>query len=540
MFDLLNEDEALAQAKSKKRRNSTAATAPIKNQLSREAARRREIRKYLAAEAARQAGEKRKKPEEVFELFNGGELKTKSRLDDSMAVAVVDADELKKRLAEKAARQAEIEKLIAAEETLALEKQRQAEEVERQRLAVTESRTEANLTDAEPIPAGERVKVGERDARVPMIRARMVKLGFLSEDNSFAWMLGHAADKVSNPLDLESILDKELSKAIKAFQKANGIERTGRIDKATVTALNEAAVKQRQAEEAERQRLAAEAAVKQRQAEEAQRLAAEAAVKQRQAEEERKAQEATLALAKQRQAEEAERQRLAAEAAAKQRQAEEERRAQEAALALAKQRQAEEAERQRLAAEAVAKQRQAEEERKAQETALALAKQRQAEEAERQRLAAEAAVKQRQAEEAQRLAAEAAAKQRQAEEERKAQEAALALEKQRQAEEVERQRLAAEAAAKQRQAEEAKRLADNRKVASLDRVSEANEASSKNCNKAKSIIGKYGFEDIETKSCNGKIYHFSATRKGKRFSVKINALTSELTEVKKVLSSTPE
>jgi hypothetical protein len=502
MFDLLNEDEALAQAKSKKRRNSTAATAPIKNQLSREAARRTEIRKYLAAEAARQAGEKRKKPEEVFELFNGGELKTKSRLDDSMAVAVVDADELKKRLAEKAARQAEIEKLIAAEETLALEKQRQAEEVERQRLAVTESRTEANLTDAEPIPAGERVKVGERDARVPMIRARMVKLGFLSEDNSFAWMLGHAADKVSNPLDLESILDKELSKAIKAFQKANGIERTGRIDKATVTALNEAAVKQRQAEEAERQRLAAEAAVKQRQAEEAQRLAAEAAVKQRQAEEERKAQEAALALEKQRQAEEAERQRLAAEAAAKQRQAEEA---------------------QRLAAEAAVKQRQAEEERKAQEATLALAKQRQAEEAERQR-----------------LAAEAAAKQRQAEEERKAQEAALALEKQRQAEEVERQRLAAEAAAKQRQAEEAKRLADNRKVASLDRVSEANEASSKNCNKAKSIIGKYGFEDIETKSCNGKIYHFSATRKGKRFSVKINALTSELTEVKKVLSSTPE
>ena len=169
------------------------------------------------------------------------------------------------------------------------------------------------------------------------------------------------------------------------------------------------------------------------------------------------------------------------------------------------------------------KQRQAEEERqsRAQEAALALEKQRQAE---RQRLAAEAAAKQRQAKEAERQrleAAEAAAKQRQAEEERKAQEAALALEK-------------------QRQAEEAERLADNRKVASLDSASEANEASSKNCNKAKSIIGKYGFEDIETKSCKGKVYHFSATRKGKRFSVKINALTSELTEVKKVLSSTPQ
>ncbi len=325
---------------------------------------------------------------------------------------------------------------------------------------MAESPIEANLTDAEPIPAGKRVKVGERDARVPMIRARMVKLGFLSEENSLAWMLGHAADKVSNPSDLELILDKELSKAITAFQKANDIQQTGRIDKATVAALN----------------------------------APEAAAKQRLAEEERKAQEAALALEKQRQAEEAERQRLAAEAAAKQRQAEEERKAQEAALALEKQRQAEEAERQRLA----------EEERKAQEAALALEKQRQAEEAERQR-----------------LAAEAAAKQRQAEEERKAQEAALALEK-------------------QRQAEEAERLADKRKVASLDSASEANEASSKSCNKAMSIIGKYGFEDIETKSCNGKIYQFSATRKGKRFSVKINALTSELTEIKKVASSAAE
>jgi hypothetical protein len=295
-------------------------------------------------------------------------------------------------------------------------------------------------------------------------------------------MLGHPADQVSNPSDLESILDKELSKAIKAFQKANGIEQTGRIDKAIVAALN----------------------------------ASETAVKQRQAEEERKAQVAALALAKQRQAEE-ERQRQAAEV-------ERQRLASETAV---KQRQAEEAERQRLAAEAAAKQRQAEEER-----------QRQAEEVGRQRLAAEAA-KQRQAEEAerQRLAAEAAAKQRQAEE---VKEAALALEKQRQAEEERKAQEAALVVEKQRQAEEAERLADNRKVASIDNASEANEASSKRCNKAKSIIGKYGFEDIETKSCSGKVYHFSATRNGKRFSVKINALTSALTEVKKVLSSAPE
>ena len=145
MFDLLNENGALPKVKSKKRRNSTAATAPIKNQPSRGAARRAEIRKYLAVEATRQAGEITKKPEEVFELFNGGEWNSKSRLDDSMAVAVVDADELKKRLAEKAARQAEIKKWLTAEETLALERQRQAEETERQRLAVAESRQKRTL-----------------------------------------------------------------------------------------------------------------------------------------------------------------------------------------------------------------------------------------------------------------------------------------------------------------------------------------------------------------------------------------------------------
>jgi hypothetical protein len=122
MFDLLNENEAPPKAKSKKRRNSKAATAPIKNQPSR-------------GEARRAAEEKRKKPDEVFELFNGDELKSKSRLGDSMAVTVVDADELKKRLAEKAARRAEIKKWLVAEATLALEKQRQAEEAERQRLA---------------------------------------------------------------------------------------------------------------------------------------------------------------------------------------------------------------------------------------------------------------------------------------------------------------------------------------------------------------------------------------------------------------------
>jgi murein L,D-transpeptidase YcbB/YkuD len=104
--------------------------------------------------------------------------------------------------------------------------------------ALAERRTKNDLTEDEPVPAGERVKVGGRDARVPIVRQRMVKLGFLSEEDSLAWMLGHALDDAEDPGNFETVLDKALSKALKAFQESNGMERTGQIDKATINALN--------------------------------------------------------------------------------------------------------------------------------------------------------------------------------------------------------------------------------------------------------------------------------------------------------------
>jgi hypothetical protein len=53
------------------------------------------------------------------------------------------------------------------------------------------------------------------------------------------------------------------------------------------------------------------------------------------------------------------------------------------------------------------------------------------------------------------------------------------------------------------------------------------------CDKARSIITGYGFGNIQTKSCVGDVYSFAAVRGGKSFSVKVSALSGELTEVKR-------
>jgi L,D-transpeptidase YcbB len=104
--------------------------------------------------------------------------------------------------------------------------------------SLAELRLKQNQDEQEPVPAGERVKVGDRDTRVPLVRERMIKLGLLTEENALAWMLGHAADDTEDASAHEMKLDKELSKALKAFQSDSSIKQTGQIDKATVDALN--------------------------------------------------------------------------------------------------------------------------------------------------------------------------------------------------------------------------------------------------------------------------------------------------------------
>jgi murein L,D-transpeptidase YcbB/YkuD len=112
--------------------------------------------------------------------------------------------------------------------------------------SLAEMRAKEGKDVLRPIPQGDVVKRGEQDARVPLVRERLLKLGFLSEEDAMAWMLGHPADE-ANAVNLEAFeitLDKTLSAALKAFQADHKIKATGRIDKASVAALNARAADQ--------------------------------------------------------------------------------------------------------------------------------------------------------------------------------------------------------------------------------------------------------------------------------------------------------
>ena len=117
------------------------------------------------------------------------------------------------------------------------------------RKALAQLRAKTSETTEEPIPAGARVKVGERDARIPMVRARLVKLGHLAEANTGDWRKSVDTDAyMSGSFEVKRTakgradaekLDKPMSKALQAFQESQKIKVTGRLDAATVNAFNE-------------------------------------------------------------------------------------------------------------------------------------------------------------------------------------------------------------------------------------------------------------------------------------------------------------
>ncbi len=85
---------------------------------------------------------------------------------------------------------------------------------------------ETKPSDEPAFPDGKRVRIGQKDPRIAMLRARLVNENYMS-----------IADAIA-PEDKRTTLDKILAKALKRYQEAKGIGQTSNLDSATVKALN--------------------------------------------------------------------------------------------------------------------------------------------------------------------------------------------------------------------------------------------------------------------------------------------------------------
>ncbi|MBL8907270.1 MAG: L,D-transpeptidase family protein [Rhizobiales bacterium] len=92
--------------------------------------------------------------------------------------------------------------------------------------------------DTSPIPAGNRVKLGQTDRRLPAVRKALMGLGF-HEAEFRVETEGLPPAARERALARETVLDSSLANAIKAFQAKVNLKPTGTLEPATVTALNQ-------------------------------------------------------------------------------------------------------------------------------------------------------------------------------------------------------------------------------------------------------------------------------------------------------------
>jgi murein L,D-transpeptidase YcbB/YkuD len=92
--------------------------------------------------------------------------------------------------------------------------------------------------DAAPIPAGNRVKRGHTDRRLPAVRKALVGLGFYEAEFRVD-PAGLPPAIRQHALARETVLDSSLAEAIKSFQAKVNLKPTGNLEPATVTALNQ-------------------------------------------------------------------------------------------------------------------------------------------------------------------------------------------------------------------------------------------------------------------------------------------------------------
>ncbi|WP_119392013.1 L,D-transpeptidase family protein [Taklimakanibacter lacteus] len=101
---------------------------------------------------------------------------------------------------------------------------------------LTKKRALLHVSETEIIPLGKRLKPGDTDQRLPLVRHHLERLGYLKP-------LGKLPDGAPAAIRAETeaakqVLDPTLSEALKAFQTEAQLKATGGLDQATVNALN--------------------------------------------------------------------------------------------------------------------------------------------------------------------------------------------------------------------------------------------------------------------------------------------------------------
>jgi len=96
------------------------------------------------------------------------------------------------------------------------------------------------------IPEGDAVELGESDARMPALKARLQAEGYMASNNIMATPLARLiaqttvnAQAVSEKKVPSLEMDSEIHTALKVFQKRHGLEDDGVLGKNTILALNE-------------------------------------------------------------------------------------------------------------------------------------------------------------------------------------------------------------------------------------------------------------------------------------------------------------
>ncbi|MGD9924980.1 MAG: murein L,D-transpeptidase, partial [Pseudorhodoplanes sp.] len=95
------------------------------------------------------------------------------------------------------------------------------------KVELAKKRALLHVAESEAVPLGKRVKPGDADDRLPLVRHHLERLGYLKSKTAPT----EVADK-------GPVLDPEMSEALKAFQSEAQLKAWGGLDQATVNALN--------------------------------------------------------------------------------------------------------------------------------------------------------------------------------------------------------------------------------------------------------------------------------------------------------------